>query len=111
MCLAGKKIWRRKNEGLGWRPGPMLPSQSNGKLERWHGNLKRECVRPGTPLCVEDARPLVAARPNQPRIIPPNVTEGETRQASSIPSLTLLPVTAQARKFRFTLNQNNPVYP
>jgi hypothetical protein len=33
--------------------------QSNGKLERWHGSLKRECLRPGTPLCLEDARRLV----------------------------------------------------
>ena len=39
---------------------PYYP-QSNGKMERWYGSLKRECVRPGTPLCVEDARRLVAA--------------------------------------------------
>jgi len=33
--------------------------QSNGKLERWHGSLWSECIRPGTPLSVEDARRLV----------------------------------------------------
>lgn len=33
--------------------------QSNGKLERWHGSLWRECIRPGTPLSIEDARRLV----------------------------------------------------
>ena len=33
--------------------------QSNGKLERWHGSLRRECIRPGTPLSIEDARRLV----------------------------------------------------
>ena len=32
----------------------------NGKKERWFGTLKRECIRPGTPLSLEDARRLVA---------------------------------------------------
>ncbi|MGC9420673.1 MAG: IS3 family transposase [Rhodovulum sp.] len=30
--------------------------QSNGKLERWHGSVKRECIRPAAPKDVEDAR-------------------------------------------------------
>jgi transposase InsO family protein len=34
--------------------------QSNGKLERYHRTIKGECIRPGTPLCLEDARRLVA---------------------------------------------------
>ena len=34
--------------------------QSNGKIERWHQSLKSECIRPGTPLSLEDARRLVA---------------------------------------------------
>lgn len=38
---------------------PYYP-QSNGKKERWYGTLKRECIRPGTPLSLEDARRLVA---------------------------------------------------
>jgi transposase InsO family protein len=42
------------------RTSPYYP-QSNGKQERWHGTLKRECIRPGTPLSLEDARRLVAA--------------------------------------------------
>ena len=33
--------------------------QSNGKLERWHKTLKRECVRPGSPLSLQQARELV----------------------------------------------------
>jgi putative transposase len=33
--------------------------QSNGKLERWHQSLKRKCLRPKTPLTLEDARRLV----------------------------------------------------
>jgi transposase InsO family protein len=33
--------------------------QSNGKIERWHRSLKSGCIRPGTPLSLEDARRLV----------------------------------------------------
>jgi transposase InsO family protein len=32
--------------------------QSNGKVERWHKTLKRECVRPGSPLSLDQAREL-----------------------------------------------------
>jgi len=35
--------------------------QSNGKKERFYQTLKSECIRPGTPLSLEDARRLVAA--------------------------------------------------
>lgn len=34
--------------------------QSNGKIERRHGSLKHECIWPGAPLSIEDARRLVA---------------------------------------------------
>jgi len=40
------------------RTSPFYP-QSNGKIERWHQSLKGECIRPGTPLSLEDARRLV----------------------------------------------------
>jgi len=40
------------------RTSPYYP-QSNGKIERWHKSLRGECIRPGTPLSLEDARRLV----------------------------------------------------
>jgi transposase InsO family protein len=40
------------------RTSPFYP-QSNGKIERWHKSLKGECIRPGTPLSLDDARRLV----------------------------------------------------
>ncbi len=42
------------------RTSPYYP-QSNGKLESWHGSLKRECLRPKWPASLEEARRRVAA--------------------------------------------------
>jgi putative transposase len=41
------------------RTSPYYP-QSNGKLERWHGSLKRECIRPSCPGSLEEARQRIA---------------------------------------------------
>ena len=41
------------------KTSPYYP-ESNGKMERWHQSLKTECIRPQTPLSLDDARRLVA---------------------------------------------------
>jgi putative transposase len=38
-----------------------LPVSGNGKLERWHGSVKRECVRLAAPDSLDAAKRYIAA--------------------------------------------------
>ena len=44
---------------LSVKTSPYYP-QSNGKLERWHGTIKTECIRPKVPLSLEEARKQIS---------------------------------------------------
>jgi transposase InsO family protein len=76
------------------RTAPYYP-QSNGKVERWHGTLKRERIRPSTPLSL-DVAPL--REPHQSRYF--------------LDRLRLAPLTASYKNTRLNLRysviRNNP---
>jgi len=51
--------WTKVTKGLSSAERRNNYPQSHGKIERWHKSLESECIRPGTPLSLEDARRLV----------------------------------------------------
>jgi putative transposase len=40
------------------KTSPCYP-QSNGKIERWHQSIKQECIRPLTPLSLDEGIKIV----------------------------------------------------
>jgi putative transposase len=61
--LTGRSSLRKTSSSFVSRHDPRqnfaLLSPIERKIERWHKSLKGECIRPGTPLSLEDARRLV----------------------------------------------------
>ena len=53
------KVFIRESGMSHVRTSPYYP-QSNGKKERWFRTLKSECIRPKTPLSLEDAKRVVS---------------------------------------------------
>jgi hypothetical protein len=51
-CPASERTYEEGTEAFHYR-------RKSSHLERWHKSLKSECIRPGTPLSLEDARRLV----------------------------------------------------
>lgn len=101
------------------RTSPYYP-QSNGKLERWHQSVKRECIRPLSPLDLEDARRLVAGyvrRYNHERlhgalgyITPADQLAGQADEIHANRDRKLEAARAARTKLRFAVNQDRFSY-
>jgi transposase InsO family protein len=69
------------------RTSPYYP-QSNGKIQRWHKSLKGECIRPGTPLSLEDARRLVEGYVNHYNNVRLNSAVATSRHRTCSPGVS-----------------------
>lgn len=92
------------------KTSPYYP-QSNGKIERFHRTIKGDCIRPQTPLSLDDARRLVTkyvAHYNEIRlhsaigyIAPKDMLEGRAKEIFAARDRKL----AEARERRKTMRQ------
>jgi transposase InsO family protein len=97
------------------KTSPYYP-QSNGKIERWHKSLKADCIRPGTPLNIEQARRLIATYVNHYNtvrlhsaigyITPQDKLLGKEKAIFAARDQKL----AQARRLRKIKRQNQPAH-
>jgi putative transposase len=96
------------------KTSPYYP-QSNGKIERWHRTLKGDCIRPQTPLSVEDACRLVTnyvAHYNNVRlhsaigyIAPKDMLEGRAQEIFAARDCKLTEARERRKTMRQTLDQ------
>jgi hypothetical protein len=66
------------------RTSPFYP-QANGKIERCHKSLKGECIRPGTPLSLDDMRHLVQAYVDHYKNLRLNIAAGYITPKDMLP--------------------------
>jgi putative transposase len=102
------------------RTAPFYP-QSNGKIERWHKTLKAECLRPKTPLSLEDAKRSVTefvAHYNTVRlhsaigyITPKDKLEGRAEQIFADRDRKLAQAREHRKKIRHNANLTTATHP
>jgi len=69
------------------RTSPYYP-QSNGKLERWHGSLKNECIRPSCPATREEAQKRIEKYVNHYNHVRPHNAIGYITPADCLAGLS-----------------------
>lgn len=102
------------------RTSPYYP-QSNGKLERYHKTIKDECIRPGVPLSLDEARVMVEkfiAHYNNVRlhsaigyIAPVDKLNGREQEIFKERDRKLEQARALRKKKRLRANSHSPIMP